>query len=79
MKALVRFPARTCQSWDLLARLTGAGGGGWGRVRPFANAANSYIEFPAGMYQKFGRWINVCPFQKSQKVNHLDRKLASQN
>jgi hypothetical protein len=31
------------------------------RGRPFANAANSYVEFPACMSQKFGHWANIQP------------------
>jgi hypothetical protein len=39
------------------------------RGRPSANAANSYLEFTAGMSQKFGRWANIWALiEKSEKL-----------
>ncbi len=39
----------------------------WGR--PFANAANSYVEFPACKFQKFGHWANIRPLlEKAKKL-----------
>jgi hypothetical protein len=39
------------------------------RGRPFANAANSYLEFTAGMSQKFGLWANIWALiEKSEKL-----------
>ncbi len=39
----------------------------WGR--PFANAANSYVEFPACMSQKFGHYANIRPLlEKAKKL-----------
>ncbi len=39
------------------------------RGRPFANAANSYVEFPACMSQKFGHWANIRPLlEKAKKL-----------
>jgi hypothetical protein len=37
------------------------------RGRPFANAANSYVEFPACMSQKFGHWANIRPLLEKDK------------
>jgi hypothetical protein len=43
--------------------------GGISRGRPFANAANSYLEFTAGISQKFGCWANIWAFiEKSEKL-----------
>ncbi len=42
---------------------------GVNRGRPFANAANSYVEFPACMSQKFGHWANIRPvLEKAKKL-----------
>jgi hypothetical protein len=39
------------------------------RGRPFANAANSYVEFPACMSQKFSHWANIRPLlEKAKKL-----------
>jgi hypothetical protein len=39
------------------------------RGRPFANAANSYIEFPVCKSQKFGHWANIRPLlEKAKKL-----------
>ncbi len=39
------------------------------RGRPFAKAANSYVEFPACMSQKFGHWANIRPLlEKAKKL-----------
>ena len=39
------------------------------RGRPFANAANSYLAFTAGMSQKFGSWANIRPLlEKAKKL-----------
>ena len=39
------------------------------RGRPFANAANSYLEFPACKSQKFGHWANIRPLlEKAKKL-----------
>jgi hypothetical protein len=41
----------------------------WYRGRPFANAANSYVEFPACKSQKFGHWANIRPLlEKAKKL-----------
>ncbi len=37
------------------------------RGRPSANAANSYLEFPACKSQKFGRWANILPLLEKPK------------
>jgi hypothetical protein len=47
------------------------------RGRPSANAANSYLEFPACKSQKFGHWANIRPLlEKAKKLNHLYRKFG---
>ncbi len=37
------------------------------RGRPYANAANSYLEFPACKSQKFGHWANIWPLLEKAK------------
>jgi hypothetical protein len=41
----------------------------WTRGLPSANAANSYLEFPASKSQKFGHWANIRPLlEKAKKL-----------
>ncbi len=67
---------RTPHKFSLISHFKVCHRKNWGRAReivgllrgrPSANAANSYLEFPACKSQKFGHWANIRPLLEKAK------------